>query len=167
MNGQINRISVGQRLLEGLFEAEKMRMSAEQYIKVIMPLSDEKKLLVRALERIYSGVVLIINRVLQYEYVNGRVKLSKDKEDNLRVFFKVVRKYGLNEEDLAKVREILFIGRKHRESGMEFSRRNGFVVLDDDLKHYHLNENKIKEFIIVEKRLINCVKRAFRGSFSV
>jgi hypothetical protein len=165
MNGQMDKIDVKGRLLEGLFEAERMRISAEQYINVLMPISNERKLLVRALERIYLGIVLIINRVLQFEHSNGMVKLSKDKDENLKVFLKLARSYGLNGEDIKMVNEILIFGRKHRESGMEFSRKKGFIILDDDLRHYHIDEKKVMEFSSIMGNLILVVKNALKSGF--
>ena len=168
MNKEINRIDIRQRLLDGLFEAERMRMSAEHFVSVIMPLSGDNKLLVRSLERIYSSMVLIINRVLQFEYFSGRVRLTQDKEKNLEVFLKLSKDYGLDEREIETIREILFLGKKHKESGMEFSRKKGFIILDDDLEHHRLNEKKVEDFLAVERKLIvlvgNKLKSRFNGS---
>jgi len=165
MNEQIRNIDIRRGLLEGLFEAERMRMSAEHFVNVVMPLSQENKLLVRALERVYSGIVLVINRVLQFECLLGRVKLYKDKEKNLRVFLKLAKGYGLSGGDLKMIKEILVFGKKHRESGMEFSRKKGFVILDDDLKHYKIDEKKVNEYIRAEENLFSCVKSALNVNF--
>jgi hypothetical protein len=167
MNEQINNggKDIRGRLFGNLIEAERQRMSAEHFIKVIMPLAQDNKLLIRALERVHKGVVLIISSVLHFEYFFKRIKLTKDNEKNLEVFFNISEKYGLDWTDVGKIREIIILGNKHKQSGMEFSRLNGAVILDDNLKHYNLNLKKLKEFLIIESKLLSGAEKVLKEGF--
>jgi len=154
---------VQRKFFVDLMEAEKQRMSAEHFIKVVLPISQDNKMLIRALERLHKSVVLTISSILQFEYLNKRVRLSREKDKNLEVFFdKCASRYGLERKDFKVLREMLLLGRKHRESGFEFSRKKGFVILDDDLKHYSVNLNKLDEFFRIDKILIRNAQKQFK-----
>jgi len=152
--------------LDGLVGAEKNWQSADHLIYVVYPVVKDDKLLLRALENIYDNVVKIVSVVLRFEYFYKRIELSKDSKRNLEVFFvKLGKKYGLNKDDGRIVREIIFSGKKHKESGLEFSGKGKAVILDDRLGKYELDLKKVKEFLSISKKLLENANRNFREIF--
>lgn len=142
------------KFVDALIEAEKERQRAEHLINVIYPVVKDTKIFLRALERLHKYLVLTISNILKYEYLYKRIELSKDAKKNLEVFFKRCSgKYGLNELDNQVVREILALGKKHKDSGFEFSKAGKVVILNDDLGINELSLDKLKEYIALLKRL--------------
>jgi len=151
------------KFFSDLVEAERQRMSAEHFVKVVLPIAQDNKMLIRALERLHKSVVLTISSILQFEYLNDGVKLYREKDKNLEVFFdKCASRYDLERKDFKVLREMLLLGRKHRESGIEFSRKKGAIILDDDLKHYSINVNKLNEFFRVGRVLLDGARKTFK-----
>jgi hypothetical protein len=152
--------------LDGLIDAEKSWQSADHLILVTYKVVKDDKLLLRALENIYESVVKTISVALRFEYFYKRIELSKDSKRNLEIFFvKLGRKYGLSKEDERILREIIFSGKKHKESGLEFSGKGKAVILDDKLGKYELDLDKVKEFIKISKKLLENANRNFKEIF--
>ena len=105
----------------------------------------DPKLLIRALESLDKEVRLVISVILQVEYLFKRIELAKDTEENMRIFVKkCAKRYGIEEEDVKLLKEILFLGKKHKESGFEFGKGGKGVILDDLGNAYQLNREKMK-----------------------
>ena len=151
---------------DSLTEAEKSWKSADHFVYVILPAVKDNKIIIRAFENIYSSVVLIISNVLKIEYVHKRVNLTKDPKRNLEIFFtKCGNRYGLSEQDIEIIKEILFLGRKHKESGLEFSKSGKVIIVDDNLKTNELSLEKVKVFLKAEKKLLDNANRNFEDFF--
>lgn len=149
--------------VEGIVEAERLYRSAEHLVSVTFPVVKDPKLLLRGLENLHKSLVLTIGNILKFEHIYKRVNLGKDKARNLHLFFSYCAgRYGMSELDKEILKEIMFLGRKHRESGMEFSRFGKLVILDDDMKEHVVRGERMKVFLEVVKRLMENSKMSFR-----
>tara|TARA_Y100000310_G_scaffold344244_1_gene455950 strand:- start:10464 stop:10949 length:486 start_codon:yes stop_codon:yes gene_type:complete len=154
------------RFIDVLTEAEELWRSADHLVYITMPVVQDEKLLIRALENLHKSLVLAISTILKFEYLYKRVDLGKDTRKNLDMFFgKCAVRYGLNEKDCELIREIMFLGKKHKESGFEFSKKGKVVILDDSLKTSELDTEKVKSFLSLGKRLLEESNRNFKSSF--
>jgi len=154
---------VDKKLIDNIVEAQRLYRSAEHLISVTFPVVKDTKLLLRGLESLHKSLILAIGNILKFEHIYGRVSLGKDKDRNLRVFFLYcAMRYGLSEDDREIIKEILFMGKKHRESGMEFSRDGKLIILDDDMKEYELKQDRMKVFLEVVKRLLANSNKGFK-----
>jgi len=158
--------SVHRGFLDGLVEAEKLWNSADHFIYVTMPVVKDERLLGKALDNLYSSVVLLVSTILKIEYYYKRVQLTKNPKKNLEIFFTKCRaKYDINKEEGSLIKEIMVLGTKHKESGFEFSGKGKMVILDDDLGKTELNIENMKEYVKIVKKLLENANRNFKQSF--
>jgi hypothetical protein len=156
------------KLSEDIIEAGRSWQSAEHIINVVMPVVKDEKLLVRALEILYKGSVKIISTILKYEFIFKRVELKAEASKNLDIFFrKCASRYGLNEEDCAKLKNLIKLGKKHKESGFEFSRIGKMMIMSDDLSMYEINKHIIDSFIHVLRKLVDNAKNTITKENSI
>jgi hypothetical protein len=154
--------SIYKKFLDEMIEAEKLWRAGDYLACVTYPVVKDEKLLLRALENVHKSAVLGISTMLKFEYIHKRISLSQDTGKNLEIFFKSCSgKLGLNEGDCIALKELLTLGKRQKESGFEFSRKGKAVILDGNLVSYELKIDKIKEFLRLERRLID----AIRGNF--
>lgn len=165
MTKKIDNEDFRKRFVNELVEAEKSWHIADHLLYVTYPVVKDEKLLLRVLEDIYKAMVLTISTILKFEYLYKRVDLSKNTSKNLETFFKKCSlKYGLNEEENIIMRRIMYLGKKHKESGFEFSKRGKAVILDDELGINILTAEELKKGIQVSKKLLDGARTGFRVS---
>src|SRR3989344_5840591 len=158
--------NIRRQFVNSLIEAEKYCLAADHVVHVSLKGVKDPKLLLRAFEDIYNALVLIISTVLRFEYLYKRISLKRDSKENLRIFInKCSKRYGLDEKDIGLIKEIIFLGKKHKESGMEFSNQGKFVIVDDELGTFMLDLEKIRIFLDLVKRVLGNSKSKFIESF--
>ena len=156
---------IRKQFVNNLIEAEKNWQSADNLANVVFPVVKDPKLLVKALDSLFKCVVLMVSTVIKFEYLHNRLKLSSDKNKNLEIFFtKCSFNYGLNKVENGIVKEIIFLGKKHKESGFEFSKSGKLIILDDNSGVFELDLLKIKEFLSVSRKLLENTNRTFKAS---
>lgn len=144
-------------------EADREVWSADHMVCVILPAVKDTKLLIRALEAVHRAVVSCVTVILKLEYMHKRVNLTDDASKNLELFFgKCASKYGLNELETGKIKEIISLGKRHKESGFEFSKHGRVIILDDSLGVAQLSADNLKDFIKASRRLVSCTQEGFR-----
>ena len=100
--------------------------------------------------------------MLKYEYIYGKGKMYKDSGKNLELFFREYAKgIGLDAKNRKKLMRLIFLSRKHREVGFEFSKNGKVFMLDDDLKLFEIDKKGILEFLELERHMLNSVKRVY------
>jgi len=154
--------NVQEKLIDDLFKAEKEFMNGEHFLKKIMPIVNDLKILVRVLENFHSAAVGTMGVVLKIEYLHKRIKLFHDKERNLRTFYeRCAEKYGLGLEDLRILDEMMRTYDRHKESVMEFSKNGNVVLMQEDGKTDKIGTERIERFRIVVRKLIENVRQKF------
>jgi hypothetical protein len=147
--------NIHKQFLDSLVEAEKLWASADHLVFVTLPVVKDQRLLIRALENLYKAVAVLISTILKFEYLYKRINLSKDTKKNLEVFFsKCVVRYGIEVEEIGVLRRLMVVGKKHKESGFEFSKNGKIVILDDSLGMVELTVGEMKDFIRVSRKLL-------------
>lgn len=153
---------ISRNFVDAIIESERSLISAEHIIKVIMPVVKDQKLLLRALETLHKSAVLIISSILKYEYLHKRVQLSSDHIKNLDIFIKKCAfYYGLSSEEVSIVKNLLILGKKHKESGFEFSRVGKIVIMNDDLSTIEVTHYELEQFINVLRKLVKNARVKF------
>jgi len=153
---------VNKQIVEHYMKAEEYWMAARNIVTRVMPVAQEPKLMVRALECLQKSVGNLISSVLKYEYIYGKGKMYKDSGKNLELFFREYAKgIGLDAKNRKKLMRLIFLSRKHREVGFEFSKNGKVFMLDDDLKLFEIDKKGILEFLELERHMLNSVKRVY------
>ena len=144
---------------------EKFELELEQAIKslriadhmtyVTFPLVQEHRLLIKIFDEIYKSIINSINSILHYEYMYKRIRLYNNTNDNLHTFVtKCAKTYNLSNEHIKKIREIIELNKKHKESAMEFVKKDKIVILSESLGTRTIDLYIIKEYLIIAKELV-------------
>ncbi len=144
-------------------EAEKLWRGADHLVYVTYPVVKDEKLLLKALEGVHRAAVIGISLALKIGYVHRRILSLGDPEKNLDMFFR--KCVVFDDADEKTLRELLMLGKKHKESGFEFSRKGKAVIMDDDLGMKVLGVDQLKSFLRVCKVLLDSTNNALRGNF--
>jgi hypothetical protein len=147
-----------EKFLLSLDSASKLLKTADHMTYITFPLVKEKRLLIKILDEIYTAMLNVINAILQYEYAYKRIVLYKDAKINFRTFReKCAPRFNINQDEIAKIMEIFRVIEKHKQSPMEFIRKDKLVILSDNLHTDTITLDKLKEYLIVAK---NTLKKA-------
>jgi len=157
---------VNRKLIQGLIEAETLIHGADHLVNVIFPVVRDPKTMLKALESLHRSLVLAFSVILKFEYLYRRITLTKDPKKNLNLFFeKCADNYGLNKDEKDMAQEILMLGRKHKESGCEFSKSGKLIIMDDELKIVQIDIGMMKKFVKFQDKLMSNIKRRFLERF--
>jgi len=140
---------------QDLKEAIKALQIADHMTYVTFPLVNEQRLILKIFDEIYKSIIKCINAILNYEYMYKRIKLYTDNTENIRTFTqKCAKIYNLKNEQTKKILEILELNKKHKQSVMEFVKRDRIVILSDSLKTQTLDIHTVKDYLLVAKELL-------------
>src|SRR3989344_8079303 len=120
-------LEFNRKFANSLIEADDLWERADHLVNIIFPVVKDPKLLIKALEALYKCITDVISAILKFEYVYRGIELSDDADTNLNLFFeKCMKRYGIG--DNKTIKEIIELGKKHKESGFEFSKNEKFVI---------------------------------------
>jgi len=140
---------------ENLKQAIKSLKIADHMTYVTFPLVNEHRLLTKIFDEIYKSIINCINSILNYEYYYKRIRLYQDNNDNLNTFTeKIARSYSLNNEQIKKIKEIIDLNKRHKQSAMEFVKQEKVIILSDNLHTKTIDIRKIKEYLLLAKELL-------------
>ena len=144
-----------EKFQENLKEAIRALQIADHMTYVTFPLVKEQRLILKIFDEIYKSIIGCINAILNYEYLYKRITLYKDNNNNMQTFVeKCAKNYTLNNEQIKKIKEILELNRKHKQSAMEFVKKDKIVILSDSLNTQILNIQIIKQYLLIAKELL-------------
>ncbi len=144
-----------EKFQENLKEAIRALQIADHMTYVTFPLIKEQRLILKIFDEIYKSIIGCINAILNYEYLYKRIKLYRDNNDNMQTFIdKCAKNYTLNNEQIKKIKEILDLNKKHKQSAMEFVKKDKVVILSDSLKTQVLTIQIIKQYLLLAKELL-------------
>jgi hypothetical protein len=143
------------KILKNIDDAEKRTNIAGHIIYVTYPLLKDKKLLIKALLEAKEIVIACISAILQNEYINKRIDLTRDSSNNFKIFSdKCASRYNINEREIQKIIELFELAEKHKESSMEFMKDNKVIILDRKMKVETLTVEKTKDMIELAKEIL-------------
>ncbi len=149
---------------ENLKEAVRNLQIADHMAYVTFPLVNEQRLLLKIFDEIYKSMRNCINAMLNYEYLYKRVHLYADNGENIRTFVKCAKGYNLSNEQIKKILEIIELNKKHKQSAMEFVKRDRIIILSDSLGTQTIDIRRVKEYLILAKELLMNVNNGVKNS---
>lgn len=139
---------------KNLREAVRHLQIADHMTYVTFPLINEKRLLLKIFDEIYFVIINCVNSILNYEYLFKRIKIYDNNDYNLDTFVKIGKNYDLSNEQIKEIKNIILINRKHRQSSIEFVKKDKVVILSDNLNTQILDINNIKKYLLLAKELL-------------
>ena len=143
---------------KNLKEAVKHLQIADHMAYVTFPLINENRLLLKIFDELYISIINCVNAVLNYEYLYKRIQLYNNHNDNLDTFVRIAKDYDLSNEQVKKIKEVIELNKKHKQSAMEFVRKDKVVIMSDSLSTQVLDLRLIKEYLLLAKELMVRVK---------
>ena len=148
-----------QRLIK---EANNKFKTADHLVYVTYGLLKDQRLMLAVIQNLHTASLNAIAALLYYEKiykridvlpleVNSRIKLF---EDNLS------KVYKLNKEVINVVKELRILVNEHRESPLEFARKEKLIICNDDYSKINMVDiNKLKNYVINIRELIEVVNK--------
>ena len=156
-----------EKFLEYLEESGKRIATADHLLYVTFPLVKEKKLLLKILEEINSGLLNCLNSILQYEYLFKKIKLYSDPKQNLEVFKqKCAPRFLITPAEVRSIIELFEIMKVHKKSPFEFVKDDKIVILSENMNQKIINLEKTKEFLASAKSVLEKTKKVLKMNFS-
>ena len=137
-----------------LREAIRHLHIADHMLYVTFPLVKENRLLLKIFDEIYASIINSINSVLNYEHFCKRINLYSSYSNNFDTFIRLSKNYGLSSEHLKKIKEIITINNRHKQSSMEFVKKDKVVIMSDNLGVEVLDVTTIKQYLLTAKELL-------------
>jgi hypothetical protein len=129
---------------EYLREASRTFKVADHMISVTYPLVKDNKLLLAILENICLSLTNSISALVYFDRYYKRVPPFQDKFESVFNMFrmKCVSNYGIDKSHVEMVQDIRSLIKEHKESPVEFSRDDKFVICSGN---YNLNSVSIED----------------------
>ncbi len=141
---------------------QKARALALRHLKIAdhmltqtYPLLKEPKLLLAVAENLYKAVMRSIDAILLWERLYKRIPPYHNTSQNKINLFRArsERRYGFPDEYAELARRLHETMRQHRESPVEFSRKDKFVIADNEYKLKTLTPEELKRGVETAKEL--------------
>jgi hypothetical protein len=142
-----------------LKEAARHLQIADHMTYVTFPLINEHRLLLKIFDEIYRSIIGCINTILNYESMYKRIRLYSEFQDNFDTFIRIGKNYDLSNEQIKRIKEIIDLNKKHKQSAMEFVRQDKIVIMSDNLGTQIIDLITIKRYLLLAKELMVKVKK--------
>ena len=144
-----------EKVKASLDNARKLIKTADHMIYMTYPMVRENRLLIKILEEIHESLVSLVRAVLHFEYINKRITLYRDTKANFEIFaMECANNYGISREEVNKIRDIFNIIEKHKQSPVEFLRKDKFVIMSDNLGTETITFDVLKSYLRIAKNVL-------------
>ena len=149
---------------KNLKEAIRHLQIADHITYVTFPLVNEYRLLLKIFDETYLSMIGCINSILNYEYLYKRIKIYENKKDNLDTFMRIAKNYNLSNEQIKKIIDMIELNKRHKQSAMEFVKKEKVVIMSENLNTQYLDIRLVKEYLLLAKELLMKVSNRIKRS---
>lgn len=148
--------------MEHLQNAEKIITAIDHIAYITFTLIKDKRLLIKIITETKIAIADCINAILQYEYINKRISLSKSAKENFETFIKdCAPRYRITKQEIISIIELFEIVEEHNKSPIEIMKEGKIIILSDNFKRKTISFEKIKEFLFLAKNILKKTKETF------
>ncbi|MDP2926239.1 MAG: hypothetical protein Q8N99_07720 [Nanoarchaeota archaeon] len=134
------------KIKEYFIEASRHLKIADHIIYITYPLVNEKRLLLKVLEELSKSIDYAIKAIVRFE--------TKNKLESNEIFYLDYSKKYLNEEELKIVKQINELNNRHKDSAIEFPKKEKIIIMADNLDIHALDINTLKTYYMFIKNFI-------------
>jgi len=140
-------------------EAKKNIKIADHMLSVTYPLIKDPKLLLAIIENIFLAYTNAMNAIVYYDRLFKRIPPFQDSfESRFNVFRqRCLIKHNLPRNFATEIQELKDIITEHKNSPIEFSRNDKFVICSDNYRIKTISLNDIKNYIEKAKLFIQAM----------
>ncbi len=142
-------------------EAKNNLDSVHRMITLTLPVLRDNRFLIKIFEQLHDSMLNIVRAVLQYEYLYKRIALYQDAESNFETFMNCAVRYQIPPESVSQIKKIFLLMKRHKESPMEFVKKEKFVILSDSLRFETITLEKLREFYAMASDVLNRAEVSF------
>jgi len=137
-------------------KARKKAGVADHILTQTYPLVKDPKLLIAVLQNLYDAVGFGIEALLEYEGSLDRLPTIPDTPDARLAMFQqhLSQRYKLPAEFLGFVGDLRETLKEHRESPVEFVRKEEFVICDEGYRIRKLSKEQLKQYLLKTKAFL-------------
>lgn len=130
-------------------KAKKYNHIAEHILTQTYPLVKDTKILLGVINNIYKATITTIELILKYEREKKRIPpYHETDESKINMFkWKIIEHYHMNIKFLTLIEETADIIKKHKESPVEFTRKDKFVICSEKYNLRTISVEEMKKFI--------------------
>jgi hypothetical protein len=137
-------------------EAKKKIKVADHMLTITYPLVQDPKLLLAILENVFLAQTDAMSSVLEYERLFKRVPPFHDTFDSKFNLFrsKIAPKSNINPYYIKMMQEVKEIVVGHKQSPVEFARKDKFVICSSEYNLKTLNMADVKKYVEQTKQFV-------------
>jgi hypothetical protein len=137
------------KYLEARKKALKNIQVADHILTQTYPLVKDPKLLLAVVDNIFLALSEIINMAVYYEREEKNIPPFHDSFEIKFDIFKMnlAPKYGINPASIAFIADMKTIIEQHKNSPVEFSRKDSFIICDEEYSMTTITTSQMKKFI--------------------
>lgn len=145
------------QIFELLVQAENSLKTIDHLVYITYPLINEKRLLKKILEDLYTSARNIIQAIIIFERIYKRIDFQENTNIN---FVKInAQRYNFLPEEIQAVEELLNLTEKYKISQMNFIRKDKLVIIDDNLKSESIGIDQLKKYLSLLKVILQKTRR--------
>ncbi|MBN2454788.1 hypothetical protein JXB11_04555 [Candidatus Woesearchaeota archaeon] len=146
-----------EKFLEALAEAKKRLLTADHMVSFTYPVVRDSRLLISIVENIFLALASTLSSLLYYERAAKRIPPFHDNFESKFYMFKeeVSKAYNLQQYStfLEEIRSLMLA---HRESPVEFSRSENFVMCSENYSALKtISIEKVQQYVRATKRFFS------------
>ncbi|MAG38993.1 hypothetical protein CMO90_02790 [Candidatus Woesearchaeota archaeon] len=142
-------------------KAKKNIQIADHMLIMTFPLVKDPKLLLAVMKNIFSSLNNSMSSLLYYERLFKRIPIFQDSFESKFIVFKnkMVSKHHIDNEYVNLIQEIREILLAHKNSPVEFSRGDRFVICSDNYRMKTIKVSDLKKYVAKTKLFIIDINR--------
>src|SRR3989338_6276547 len=130
-----------------LTAARKKLTAAEHMAYLTLPLTQERRILIKILSEMRDSALF-----LMYAVLPSAPKTEKIAKDEEKKIFSLFRKrgaaaYGITPSEFRTLQAILVLYQKHAESPLEFVRKESFIILSQGLETERVDIKRVHGYL--------------------
>jgi hypothetical protein len=151
-------------------EAKKKLKVADHMLTMTYPLVQDNKLLLAVMQNIFLALTYAMGSILHYERTFKTIPPFQDNFSSKFNMFraKIVDRYKIDKQYVDFIEEVKDVIVQHKESPVEFVRKDRFVICSDDYKMKTISTETMKEylyktksFLIIASKIVNKEEEIF------
>ena len=137
---------------------------ADHLTYMALPLVKDNKLILSILDNIRISLMHGMNSLLEYERLYKRVSpLPENFNSRYEVFRdKLINKYGITDIEVELIRNLKDTIEAHKNSPVEFSRPDKFVICTENYRMKTISVQEIKQYILITKSFLRKVENILK-----
>ena len=141
-------------------KAVKNAKVADHMAHVTYPLFNDPKILLAITENIFLALSSGMSALLKQERDRKNLPAYPENFDYKYKLFKekVAKKYGIDSVHVNLISDVKTIVHKHKESPVEFTRKDRFVICDNDYAMKTLTIQQIKQYVAWTKSFVSKIE---------